>query len=305
MTENSSQLNVNEASVNRKVRVGMVFLSLIPLSVFLMIQSVSQFPFLFLAMAEAYQSEAYKNAATVTESTRVIMDIFNSKYAIPAYLIYSIAGLIVFSIWYYKAFVKKGPRIKISQVFGVKSVIAMIGTALCFDFVINAGMTLVSMLMPKIIEDYNLIVEMSGLVTNIWITVIYVIFLAPLLEELVFRGVIYSYLEKSGIKPGLIILITGLAFGIVHFNLVQSTYACILGIFLGFLRYKYRSIKITVLTHAMINLMGTYGEEAVGKLGLNNGANLIIGGIAMVLLVFIVVLINSDKKAVGSSHNNP
>jgi hypothetical protein len=43
--------------------------------------------------------------------------------------------------------------------------------------------------------------------------------------------------------------------------------------------------------------MGTYGEMLMEKLNLSNGANLILGGISLFVLLFAVLLVNGDPKA--------
>ena len=146
-------------------------------------------------------------------------------------------------------------------------------------------------------ESYKRLMEASGLVDNVLITVVYGILLGPVLEELALRGLTFGYLEKSNIKPFLMILISGILFGAMHLNLVQGIYASVLGFFLGYLRYKYRSISITIVTHILFNLMGTYGSEALSLLKLSDGAILILGGISLFILAFAIVLINGDSKA--------
>ena len=91
----------------------------------------------------------------------------------------------------------------------------------------------------------------------------------------------------------------------MHLNLVQGVYASVLGFFLGFLRYKYRSISLTVFAHILFNIMGTYGDTALQKMGISDGMILILGGISLIVLVFVIVLINGDKKAVRASDMNP
>ena len=73
--------------------------------------------------------------------------------------------------------------------------------------------------------------------------------------------------------------------------------ASILGFFLGFMRYKYRSIKLTIFIHILFNIMGTYGDTLMEKIIPNDGIKLILGGVALFVLVFATALVNSDKKA--------
>ena len=74
----------------------------------------------------------------------------------------------------------------------------------------------------------------------------------PIVEELVFRGVILKNLyQLAGKWPALII--SSLIFGIMHMNLVQFVYASILGFAMGFVYISYRSILAPILFHMAAN----------------------------------------------------
>ena len=300
-----SENNVNQvqpasaqvpAQEPKRVRVGFIFLSFVPVVVLLVIQTISQMPFMAIAFAEAME-EAGGNNPDFVDLIIKVSEVFNAKYAVWSYLLYAVIGLIVFGTWYIKGFVKGKPRFKFSKVFGFKSILASVGIVIGLTFTINAGMTIANWLAPDIMESYKQLMEASGLVDNVLITVVYGIILGPILEELALRGLTFGYLEKSNIKPFLMILISGILFGAMHLNLVQGIYASVLGFFLGYLRYKYRSISITIVTHILFNLMGTYGSEALSLLKLSDGAILILGGISLFILAFAIVLINGDSKA--------
>ncbi len=300
-----SENNVNQvqpasaqvpAQEPKRVRVGFIFLSFVPVAVLLVIQTISQMPFMAIAFAETME-EAGGNIPDFVDLVIKMSEVFNAKYAIWSYLLYAVIGLIVFGTWYIKGFVKGKPRFKFSKVFGFKSILASVGIVIGLTFTINAGMTIANWLAPDIMESYKQLMEASGLVDNVLITVVYGILLGPVLEELALRGLTFGYLEKSNIKPFLMILISGILFGAMHLNLVQGIYASVLGFFLGYLRYKYRSISITIVTHILFNLMGTYGSEALSLLKLSDGAILILGGISLFILAFAIVLINGDSKA--------
>ena len=300
-----SENNVNQvqpasaqvpAQEPKRVRVGFIFLSFVPVVVLLVIQTISQMPFMAIAFAEAME-EAGGNNPDFVDLIIKVSEVFNAKYAIWSYLLYAVIGLIVFGTWYIKGFVKGKPRFKFSKVFGFKSILASVGIVIGLTFTINAGMTIANWLFPDVMDSYKELMEASGLVDNVLITVVYGILLGPVLEELALRGLTFGYLEKSNIKPFLMILISGILFGAMHLNLVQGIYASVLGFFLGYLRYKYRSISITIVTHILFNLMGTYGSEALSLLKLSDGAILILGGISLFILAFAIVLINGDSKA--------
>ena len=285
--------NVQAAKPKKKVRVGFIFLSLLPVYALISIQTVTQVPFLFFAMAEL---EKTSGTAAATDMNTVF-DFFNQKYAFWAYLLYSVVGIIAFGLWYYFGFVRRGTKVRIKEIIGYKSILAVISMVIGLQFLITAGFVIATELFPNVIEDYMQLMTDSGLVDNQLIMIVYAILIGPVLEELCIRGVTFGFLEKSNIKPFFIILISGILFGVMHLNLVQGIYASVLGFFLGYMRYKYRSIKITIVMHILFNFMGTYGEMLMEKLNLSNGANLILGGISLFVLLFAVLLVNGDPKA--------
>lgn len=77
--------------------------------------------------------------------------------------------------------------------------------------------------------------------------------LAPLLEETLYRGVVYTRLrEWFGTGPAMVL--SALLFGLMHFNIVQLIYAGIFGLLLAFVMEKY-GLRAAVLTHAAGNLI--------------------------------------------------
>ncbi len=78
---------------------------------------------------------------------------------------------------------------------------------------------------------------------------------APILEELIFRGIILDGLlnKYSPIKS---IFISSLLFGLVHLNPWQFVTALIVGIFSGWVYYRTRSLSFSIIIHAAANLSG-------------------------------------------------
>jgi uncharacterized protein len=77
-------------------------------------------------------------------------------------------------------------------------------------------------------------------------------FIGPFVEEAVFRGVIQSHLVRRH-GPWWGIFITSLFFGIYHWDLGQGILAVILGIYLGYVAYRTRSIWPAILAHMLVN----------------------------------------------------
>ena len=90
--------------------------------------------------------------------------------------------------------------------------------------------------------------------TNIWIYSASVVVAAPIVEELFFRKLLISRMERHGEKAA--ILMSGLIFGIFHGNFSQFFYAFALGIVLGYIYIRTRKIGITIALHMLVNLLG-------------------------------------------------
>jgi uncharacterized protein len=78
---------------------------------------------------------------------------------------------------------------------------------------------------------------------------------APILEELIFRGIILEGLlnRYSAVKS---ILLSSFLFGFVHLNPWQFVTGFILGIFIGWVYYRTKSLVYPIIIHATANLTG-------------------------------------------------
>ena len=76
---------------------------------------------------------------------------------------------------------------------------------------------------------------------------------APIVEELMFRGVIYRRLRRmAGVIPSAIIV--SLLFGAYHGNWIQAPYTIIIGLLAVWLYEKYKSIVAPILFHMGANI---------------------------------------------------
>jgi membrane protease YdiL (CAAX protease family) len=93
-------------------------------------------------------------------------------------------------------------------------------------------------------------------------------------EELLFRGYIQTRLcARWGVHLG--ITCTALMFGVIHFDLVQGTYAVIVGLFLGYMTERYGSILPAMIVHATHNTASGFLSEHLTS-RLENGPGLVI-----------------------------
>ena len=196
-----SENNVNQvqpasaqvpAQEPKRVRVGFIFLSFVPVAVLLVIQTISQMPFIAIAFAEAME-EAGGNIPDYVDLIIKMSEVFNAKYAVWSYLLYAVIGLIVFGTWYIKGFVKGKPRFKFSKVFGFKSILASVG------IVIGLTLTLVHLFgLPFTGTSVNparslapAILQGGAALSNVWIFI-----LAPIIGAIL-AGLFYKYVLKE------------------------------------------------------------------------------------------------------------
>lgn len=85
--------------------------------------------------------------------------------------------------------------------------------------------------------------------------ILVIVFLAPLLEEYLFRKQIIDRCSQYGEKTA--ILFSALAFGLFHMNLFQFFYAFGIGLVFGYVYLRTRRLHYSVIMHMIINFIGS------------------------------------------------
>lgn len=87
---------------------------------------------------------------------------------------------------------------------------------------------------------------------GIWVGILRVVVLAPVVEELIFRGVIFSGFQR--IYPAFwAIFLSALLFALFHLNPWQLGPTFLLGLLLGYIRLRTGSLLVAIFTHALHN----------------------------------------------------
>lgn len=114
---------------------------------------------------------------------------------------------------------------------------------------------------------------------------VYVVLVAPLMEELVFRKLLIDRIIPYGQLPAM--LVSGIAFGLFHGNFYQFFYACSIGMVFAYIYTRTGTIWYSVIMHAIINFTGgVLASLLLSKI--EAGSYLAIAG--TVLLGFMVVI---------------
>ena len=127
--------------------------------------------------------------------------------------------------------------------------------------------------------------------------IISIVVMAPLVEELLFRGAIQGHLMRKWKMPYLGIVVSSLIFGVVHGNPAQIPFAFVVGMALGWMYYLTGSLIPGMLMHFINNgssvllyaLSGDPDATMISSLGENGALALAVVGIVLtVVCIFII-----------------
>ena len=95
-----------------------------------------------------------------------------------------------------------------------------------------------------------------------------VVIVAPIGEEIVFRGFLQKFLEKYWKDITRAVLVTSLFFAMIHFNPFWTIQIYLLGVILGFLAWKTNSVIPSIVLHIINNgsafILTNIGEGTMG-----------------------------------------
>lgn len=123
---------------------------------------------------------------------------------------------------------------------------------------------------------------------------IYVGLLAPVIEELLFRKLLIDRLHRFGDRTA--ILVSAVAFALLHGNFSQLFYACFIGLLLGYVYCRTHRLLYTILLHMAVNLIG--GVLPAALLSVLPIAGTYAFGMLAVYIVGLIRFFNRQRLAV-------
>lgn len=126
-----------------------------------------------------------------------------------------------------------------------------------------------------------------------WLCVVVIAGIPCIVEEIIFRGVLYrSYREAGLFKAG---ITTAVLFGFFHMNINQMSYALVIGILLVVLNEATGSILSSVIVHFVINgtsvLLSSKTYSVTGNLPVDS-TNSVIPSEVMILILGFMSLVS-------------
>jgi len=114
-----------------------------------------------------------------------------------------------------------------------------------------------------------------------------VVIAAPVLEEILFRGIILDGFLKN-YKPIHAICVSAFLFGLIHGNLAQGFGAFILGIFFGWVYWKTKSIIPCILLHAVNNGVAFFTVLFTNETNLEKSVRELINNDLFYLTLYVI-----------------
>ena len=133
----------------------------------------------------------------------------------------------------------------------VKGILPVVLLAACFNVITSVIISFIPW--PESwMESY---MANSSAIDNSIVAWITAVLMAPVLEEIVFRGLMYTRLKK-GLPAILAAVFTSLVFGIVHGTVIWAIYTFIFSLVLIWVFERFQSLAACILLHMAYNLSG-------------------------------------------------
>lgn len=127
--------------------------------------------------------------------------------------------------------------------------------------------------------------------------------LSPILEELIFRGLMYRQLTEMMSKKTAVIL-AALLFGAYHGNFLQMIYSFCLGLLMIYVYERFQTILAPILFHIGANLLGVLLSETTALSFMYQTVGAMYASVIITSLLIIVMVWLIEKKNAASEMND-
>lgn len=235
-------------------KTGYFFYTFVPL---LVVEAVQTIAMLFMygtgILSQLLVGKLVFPSASIAD--RIQDTLLSSDFNIMIMVIYSLITIAIFGMWYYARYGGEYlPSLK--KTFHPLMIAAIVILVPGTQFAAGYLVSFASIIRPDWLEQYNQLFETSGINDTTFLTVLYSVILAPICEELIFRGVTMRCARKA-LPFWLANIMQAALFGLFHLNWIQGIYAFALGIVLGYVCERGGSIYYSMGLHFLFNLWGT------------------------------------------------
>ncbi|MFG6383016.1 MAG: CPBP family intramembrane metalloprotease [Lachnospiraceae bacterium] len=261
-------------------KIGSILFCLLPCLLAFAIQMLVTFIGVFLKII-VFVSQNTFQISNLSDPQFLIQLVQDSQFLAGLSAIYAVIAAIVLGFWYWKRFVpKRQPKRKISSIITPQMLIGLIFLMLGMQYISTYLVMLVSVINPAWYDTYQELMEGIGFGNITFILVLYSVLIAPISEEIIFRGITLKYATKA-MPFFLANIFQAFLFGIFHGNVVQGTYAFVTGMFCGYVCLKGGSLYLSILFHMLFNIWGTFAPDFLSYSGNSLLLHIVIFAIAV------------------------
>jgi len=196
---------------------------------------------------------------------------------------------------FYKRYLNIQPRkqVNLRNVFSIKNIGIYLEIGIGCQLFLSGILTLLRPLFKTLFAHYDETIS-SIFISDPIIAGVYIVILAPIIEELMLRGILLNRLRHA-LPFYMANLIQAAAFGIYHWDVIQGLYAFGFGLILGYLYEKTGTLYASVFVHMLVNGSGFF----IQLLNIGNSmpvvSEAVVGGI-LLLTGFFSFYINARKN---------
>ena len=284
-----------ESNKEQKDVLKSVILTFVPLLAATALQvAVNFIDIVVVFLGHIFSKEMHKQGEDAVEVlNRSLSQPMNRAYVM---LFMHLAFMLVFGIWYRKRFAKE-ESLSARAAFGIRSLLplrlpTLILCGVLAQLFVGAALILARGAFPKLFVSYDELVNRLVGANASWITLLATFLVAPIAEELLFRGVVLGY-ARTYLKPLPAVLVSALLFGLYHGNVIQFCYAFVIGTALGALACRFDNLIPGMLMHITINVSAGFLPD-ISELAVPALVGILIGGAC--LFTGLITLICKTKK---------
>lgn len=255
-------------------RIGGILFSLLPVILAFGIQIIVTFAAIFLkvfqqvfANWELFAESSDPDFLTESILNPVMSSIMDSQFLAGISAVYAVIAALVLGFWYWKRFcAKKQPRRSASSIINPQIIGGLVLIMIGMQYISTYVVMLLATINPGWYHTYEELMKSVGFGNVTLLLALYSILIAPISEELIFRGVTMKYALKV-LPFAAANVLQAFLFGLFHANIIQGTYAFVVGLFCGYVCYKGGSLYLSILFHMLFNIWGTFASDFLNYSG--------------------------------------
>ncbi len=235
-------------------QVGTVVLCLAPFILSIIIQNIISFIAYIIILWDIRLQNMREGILEISILIERVIEIYYQNIGIILFAHHAV-GAFIFGFWYYFGFYKN--KKTVGQSLQNKDVVFLTIFSIGCQLLISGILSILLEWKPEWMNNYMELMDKAGFSSLEFFSMIAAVFIAPVGEEFIFRGITMEIAKKRGENFWVANVIQAMAFGLFHLNVVQGIYAFVLGLAIGYVKETYGNIKPCILFHFLFNFFGT------------------------------------------------